>query len=76
MKNKTVRNFVLALGAFILWGSIVSFLLPAEQAGAVIKTVDFATAVCLASALTAAAVRAAKKRFGTERDGSKTEKQG
>ncbi len=76
MKNKTVRNFVLALGAFILWGNIVSFLLPAEQYGAVMKTIDFAAAVCLAAALTAAAVCAAKKRLGNERAGSKTEKQG
>lgn len=64
MKNTTVRNLVLALGAFILWGNIVSFLLPAEQYGAVVKTVDFATAVYLAATLIAAIASAVKKGRG------------
>lgn len=51
MRKGALRNLSLALCAFILWGCLVGLLLPAEQAGAVIKTVDFSAAVFLAALL-------------------------
>ena len=51
MKNKTIRNTTIALVAFVLWGNLVSLLLPAEQFVAVMKTVDFATVLFSAAAL-------------------------
>ena len=63
-KDKTLRNVAVALGVFILWANIVSLLLPVEQYGAVIKTVDFATAL-FALALLIAAFAGAGRRAGT-----------
>ena len=44
---KTIRNLAIALGTFMLWGNIISLLLPTEEYGAVMKTVDFATVLFL-----------------------------
>ena len=61
-ERKTIRNIALALGAFILWGNLISLLLPAEQYGAVIKTVDFTTVLYLAVILVAVLLKLRKKK--------------
>ena len=48
---KTLQNVILALGFFVLWGNIVSLLLPAEQYGAVIKMIDFASLLFILAVL-------------------------
>ena len=45
--KKTVWNVILALSFFILWGNVISLLLPAEDYSAVIKITDFATILYL-----------------------------
>lgn len=63
MKKKTaIFNLTAAFGAFLFWGNLVSFLLPAEQYGAIIKTVDFATALFLLAVLATACVRLVRQR--------------
>ena len=42
-ENRTLRNIAIALGVFVLWGNVVSLILPPEQYSAIIKTVDAAT---------------------------------
>ena len=54
-KKNTIFNLSVAFGAFLFWGNLVSFLLPAEQYGALVKTVDFATALFLLAVLVTAA---------------------
>ena len=51
--KKTVWNIILALAVFVLWGNVISLLLPAEDYGAVIKITDFATILYLMIALAA-----------------------
>ena len=48
---KTLQNVILALGFFVLWGNIVSLLLPAEQYGTVIKMIDFASLLFILAVL-------------------------
>ena len=48
---KTLQNVILALGFFVLWGNIVSLLLPAEQYAAVIKMIDFASLLFILAVL-------------------------
>ena len=48
---KPLQNVILALGFFVLWGNIVSLLLPAEQYGAVIKMIDFASLLFILAVL-------------------------
>ena len=48
---KTLQNVILALGFFVLWGNIVSLLLPAEQYGSVIKMIDFASLLFILAVL-------------------------
>ena len=48
---KTLQNVILELGFFVLWGNIVSLLLPAEQYGAVIKMIDFASLLFILAVL-------------------------
>ncbi len=60
--NNTIRNIVVALGLFVLWGNIVSLLLPAEEYGAVIKTIDFSTILFVLAFLAAAFFESRAKR--------------
>ena len=53
-ERKTIRNIAVALGAFVLWGNVVSLLLPAEEYGVIVKTVDFATVLFLLAILATA----------------------
>ena len=41
--RKTMRNILCALSVLILWGNVVSLLLPTDQYGGIIKTIDFST---------------------------------
>ncbi len=41
--RKILINCVAALGLLVLWGNLVRFFLPAEQLGAILETLDFAT---------------------------------
>ena len=61
-KNKTMRSIAIALGLFVLWGNIISLLLPVEEYGAVIKTIDFATILFVLAFLTAAFFESRTKR--------------
>ena len=61
-KNKTMRNIAVALGLFVLWGNIISLLLPVEEYGAVIKTIDFSTVLFVLAILAAAFFESLGKR--------------
>ena len=61
-KQNTIRDLALAFGVFVFWGNVVSFLLPAEQYGAVVKTVDFASAVFLLAVLITGGVALFRRR--------------
>ncbi len=65
--RKTIRNLAIALAAFVLWGNLISLLLPAEEYGAVMKTVDFATVVFLVALLIAAVWGSVRERGNTEK---------
>ena len=65
-KNKTMRNIAIALGTFVLWGNIISLLLPVEEYGAVIKTIDFSTILFILAFLTAAFFESRAKRRDSE----------
>ena len=67
-KQGVIRNLAVALGVFLFWGNLISFLLPTEQYGAVIKTIDFSTAVFLLAILLSAAARLRKGRRDPERN--------
>lgn len=67
---KTIRSIAFALGFFVLWGNIISLLLPADEYGAVIKTVDFVS-LLFALAILAAFVAEAAKTGKTEKKGMK-----
>lgn len=41
-KNTSLLNCTIALGFLVLWGNLIRLLLPAEQFGAILKTIDFA----------------------------------
>ncbi len=63
MKNfGALRNSAIALGIFILWGNLVSLMLPAEEYGMIAKTVDFATVLFLLPFLAAALIGLRKKK--------------
>ncbi len=50
---KTIRSIAFALGFFVLWGNIISLMLPADQYGTVIKTVDFVSVLYVLAVLVA-----------------------
>lgn len=60
--NKRLRGWAIALGAFLLWGNLVSLMLPAENYPALVKTVDFATVVFLLAGLITAAAGGRKAK--------------
>ena len=63
MKNyNTVRNIAVALGVFVLWGNIISLLLPVDQYDVVIKTVDFTTVLVVLALLIAVFCESRAKR--------------
>ncbi len=65
-EKKTLRNIAVALCVFVLWGNLISLLLPADQYGAVIKTVDFSTVLFLLAILITAiyGIRKDRKEAG------------
>ena len=65
-EKKTLRNIAVALCVFVLWGNLISLLLPADQYGAVIKTVDFSTVLFLLAILITAiyGIRKDRKESG------------
>ena len=65
-KRKTLRNLAAALGSFLLWGSLISLLLPAAELGAAVKTIEFAVFLFLPGVLVAAAGEIARERAGNE----------
>ena len=73
---KTIRGIAFALGFFVLWGNVISLMLPADQYGAVIKTVDFVSilfALAILAAFLAETVKTRKSRDNKhERGGKKT----
>ena len=69
-KNKTLRNIVFALGLFVLWGNVISLLLPIEEYGAVIKTIDFST-ILFVLAMLAVAFFGSRGQSGKDEDGRK-----
>ena len=73
---KTIRSIAFALGFFVLWGNIISLMLPADQYGTVIKTVDFVSVLYVLAVLVAFLAEAVKtgknKDSKQERGGNQT----
>lgn len=61
-EHRTIRGLVIALIVFVLWGNVVSLLLPAENYGAIIKTVDFATVLFLLAILITVIIGTVRER--------------
>ena len=71
-KNKRFLNVAVAFGAFLFWGNIVSLLLPAEEYGSVIKTVDFATALFLLAVIATGCIELVRRRRKTAEEKNST----
>ncbi len=61
-EHRAIRGLVIALIVFVLWGNVISLLLPAEDYGAVTKTVDFATVLFLLAILIAVIIGTVRER--------------
>lgn len=61
-EHRAIRGLVIALIVFVLWGNVISLLLPAEDYGAVTKTVDFATILFLLAILIAVIIGTVRER--------------
>ena len=61
-EHRAIRGLVIALIVFVLWGNVISLLLPAEDYGAVTKTVDFATVLFLLAILIAVLIGTVRER--------------
>ena len=61
-EHRAIRGLVIALIVFVLWGNVISLLLPAEDYGVVTKTVDFATVLFLLAILIAVIIGTVRER--------------
>ena len=61
-EHRAIRGLVIALIVFVLWGNVISLLLPAEDYGAVTKAVDFATVLFLLAILIAVIIGTVRER--------------
>ena len=61
-EHRAIRGLVIALIVFVLWGNVISLLLPAEDYGAVTKTVDFATVLFLLAILIVVIIGTVRER--------------
>ena len=69
MKNsKTIRNLGIALCVFVFWGNLVSLFLPVEEYGAVIKMIDFASALFVLAVLISAVIGIVRKQETSDKD--------
>ena len=77
MRNhKTIRDLAIALGFLVLWGNIVSLLLPADEYGSIIKIVDFASLLFAAVVLGTGLSSVIKKGKAGKKEESKKENTG
>lgn len=53
-ENKTVLNWAIALSIFVVWGNVVSLLIPSDQYDTVIKLIDFVSLVYALAVLVSA----------------------
>ena len=73
--HKTIRNLIIALAFFVLWGNVVSLMLPADAHEAVIKLVDFGSLLFALAVLAAGLLDFAKAKSEARKE-SKSEKDG
>ena len=53
-ENKTMLNWAIALSIFVVWGNVVSLLIPSDQYDTVIKLIDFVSLVYALAVLVSA----------------------
>ena len=78
--HKSMRNLIVALAFFVLWGNVISLMLPAEDCRAIGRLVDFGSLLFALAVLAAGLTGfiktkrgAAGKKTGTDgsdRDGA------
>ncbi len=71
-RNGAVRNVAIALLAFILWGNLISLLLPADLYGPIVRTVDFST-ILFTAAILLTVLFGDRTESGDGREGTRTE---
>ena len=67
-ENKTVLNWAIALSIFVVWGNVVSLLIPSDQYDTVIKLIDFVSLV-YALAVLVSAVTGKRREHADGADG-------
>ncbi len=74
MKNsRTIRNLGISLCVFVFWGNLVSLFLPMEEYGAVIKMIDFASALFVLAVLISAVIGIVREQRAREQETSDKE---
>ena len=74
--HKSMRNLIVALAFFVLWGNVISLMLPAEAYDTIVKLVDFASLLFALAVLAAGLTGFVKTRKGSARGEKKTDESG
>ena len=61
-ENKTVLNWAIALSIFVVWGNVVSLLIPSDQYDTVIKLIDFVSLLYALAVLVSAVTGQRRER--------------
>ena len=73
--HQHLRNLIIALAFFVLWGNVVSLMLPPEAHETVIKLVDFGSLLFALAVLAAGLFGMAKSKSGARKE-DKSDKDG
>ena len=63
-ENKTVLNWAIALSIFVVWGNVVSLLIPSDQYDTVIKLIDFVSLLYALAVLVSAVTGKRREHTG------------
>jgi hypothetical protein len=66
--HQHLRNLIIALAFFVLWGNVVSLMLPPEAHETVIKLVDFGSLLFALAVLAAGVSGFAKAKRGERKE--------
>ena len=73
--HKTLRNLIIALAFFVLWGNVVSLMLPPDDYDTIAKLVDFGSLLFALAVLAAGLLDFAKAKSGARKE-KKSDKNG
>ena len=69
-ENKTVLNWAIALSIFVVWGNVVSLLIPSDQYDTVIKLIDFVSLLYALAVLVSAVTGKRREHTGGADEGA------